>query len=165
MDDLGPIWDADNHYYEATDAFTRHLDPDDGPRCVQWAIIEGRQYHVLGGKVSRGVANATFDPVSKPGCLSEYFRGNQSKVNPLEVLKDYEPVRAEYRDPGARVQALDQQGLQGCFLFPTLGMIYEEALKTTRPRCVRCSEPSIGGFWTTGSSTTRAASIPPRTSP
>jgi predicted TIM-barrel fold metal-dependent hydrolase len=129
MDDLGPIWDADNHYYEATDAFTRYLDPEDGPRCVQWATIEGRQYHVLGGRVSRRVANATFDPVSKPGCLSEYFRGNQSKVNPLEVLKDYEPIRPEYRDPAARVQVLDQQGLEGCFLFPTLGMIYEEAIK------------------------------------
>jgi predicted TIM-barrel fold metal-dependent hydrolase len=129
MDDLGPIWDADNHYYEATDAFTRHLDPADGPRCVQWATIEGRQYHVLGGRVSRRVANATFDPVSKAGCLSEYFRGNYSKVDPLEVLKDYEPIRAEYRDPTARAQVLDQQGLEGCFLFPTLGMIYEEALK------------------------------------
>jgi predicted TIM-barrel fold metal-dependent hydrolase len=129
MDDSGPIWDADNHYYEATDAFTRHLAPEDGPRCVQWATIEGRQYHVVGGRVSRKVANATFDPVSKPGCLSEYFRGNPNKINPLEVLKDYEPIRAEYRDPSARLQVLDQQGLEGCFLFPTLGMLYEESLK------------------------------------
>ena len=30
-------FDADNHYYEALDAFTRHLDPKLGPRCVQWA--------------------------------------------------------------------------------------------------------------------------------
>jgi predicted TIM-barrel fold metal-dependent hydrolase len=128
--DLGhPIWDADNHYYEAKDAFTRHLDPADGPRCVQWATIDGRQYHVLGGKISRAVANATFDPVSKPGCLSEYFRGNPNKVNPLELLRDHEPIRAEYLDPAARVKALDEQGLEGCFLFPTLGMIYEEPLK------------------------------------
>jgi predicted TIM-barrel fold metal-dependent hydrolase len=129
MDDSGPIWDADNHYYEATDAFTRYLAPEDGPRCVQWATVEGRQYHVVGGRVSRKVANATFDPVSKPGCLSEYFRGNPNKINPLEVLKDYEPIRAEYRDPDARLQVLEQQGLEGCFLFPTLGMLYEESLK------------------------------------
>ena len=38
MDELGhPVFDADNHYYEALDAFTRHLDPALGPRCVQWA--------------------------------------------------------------------------------------------------------------------------------
>ena len=88
-----PVWDADNHYYEALDAFTRHLDPSLGPRTVQWATIDGRQYHVLGGKVSRAVTNATFDPISKPGCLSEYFRGNPNQVNPLELLRDHEPIR------------------------------------------------------------------------
>ena len=131
MDELGhPVWDADNHYYEALDAFTRHLAPGDGPRCVQWATIEGRQYHVVGGRVSRAVANATFDPISKPGCLADYFRGNAGKVNPLERLADHEPIRPEYRAPVARTQVLDEQGLAGCFLFPTLGMLYEEALRT-----------------------------------
>jgi predicted TIM-barrel fold metal-dependent hydrolase len=50
-------------------------------------------------------------------------------VNPLELLRDHEPIRPEYRDPAARVKVLDEQGLEGCFLFPTLGMIYEEPLK------------------------------------
>jgi predicted TIM-barrel fold metal-dependent hydrolase len=129
MDASGPVWDSDQHYYEATDAFTRHLAREDGARCVQWATIEGRQYHVVGGRVSRAVANATFDPVAKPGCLSDYFRGNPNRVNPLDALKDHEPVRPEYRDPAARLAALDAQALEGCFLFPTLGMIYEELLK------------------------------------
>ncbi|MBL7491776.1 amidohydrolase family protein [Frankia sp. AgB1.9] len=130
MEELGhPVWDADNHYYEAVDAFTRHLDPRDGPRCVQWATINGRQYHVLGGQVSRAVSNATFDPISRPGCLAAYFRGNPDKANPLDLIRDSEPVRAEYRDPAARLRVLDEQGLEGCFLFPTLGMIYEEPLR------------------------------------
>jgi predicted TIM-barrel fold metal-dependent hydrolase len=123
-----PIFDADNHYYEALDAFTRHLDPALGPRCVQWATIDGKQYHVLGGQVSRAVSNATFDPVSKPGCLYDYFRGNTEGVNPLARLRDHEPIRAEYRDRNARLAALDDQGLAGCWMFPTLGMIYEEPL-------------------------------------
>ncbi|MBW2403639.1 MAG: amidohydrolase, partial [Deltaproteobacteria bacterium] len=61
------VFDADNHYYEALDAFTRHLDPKLGPRTVQWAEIEGRRYHVVGGQVSRAVTNPTFDPIAKPG--------------------------------------------------------------------------------------------------
>jgi predicted TIM-barrel fold metal-dependent hydrolase len=130
MEQLGhPVFDADNHYYEAEDAFTRHLDPALGPRCVQWATIDGRQYHVIGGRISRAVTNATFDPISKPGCLYEYFRGNTEGVNPLERLRDHEPIRAEYRDRDARLQTLDDQGLAGCWLFPTLGMIYEELLR------------------------------------
>jgi predicted TIM-barrel fold metal-dependent hydrolase len=123
-----PVLDADNHYYEALDAFTRHLDPKLGPRCVQWAEIDGRRYHVLGGRVSHAVTNPTFDPVSKPGCLHEYFRGNPNGVNPLALLRDHEPIRAEYRDRDARIRTLDEQGLEGCWLFPTLGMIYEEPL-------------------------------------
>jgi len=129
-DALGhPVIDADNHYYEAEDAFTRHLDPALGPRCVQWATIDGKRYHVLGGRVSRAVSNATFDPVSKPGCLYDYFRGNAAGVNPLERLRDHEPIRPEYRDADARLHTLDDQGLAGCWLFPTLGMIYEEPLR------------------------------------
>jgi predicted TIM-barrel fold metal-dependent hydrolase len=124
-----PVWDADNHYYEALDAFTRHLPAGLGPRCVQWAEIDGRMYHVVGGKVSRAVSNATFDPVSKPGCLSEWFRGNAEGIDVLARLKDSEPIRPEYRDPVARTAVLDAQGLEGCFMYPTLGMLYEELLK------------------------------------
>ena len=101
MDDLGhPVFDADNHYYEATDALTRHLDPALGPRCVQWATIDGRQYHVLGGRVSRAVTNATFDPVSKPGCLYDYFRGNAEGADPLSPAPG--PRADPARVPGPR---------------------------------------------------------------
>ena len=123
-------FDADNHYYEALDAFTRHLDPALGGRCVQWCEIDGRKYHVLGGRVSHAVSNPTFDPVSKPGALHDYFRGNTKGTSPLAALADHEPIPAAYRDPAARVAALDAHGLEGCWLFPTLGMIYEEPLKT-----------------------------------
>ena len=124
-----PIFDADNHYYEALDAFTRHVQPALQPRCVQWSEIDGKKYHVVGGKVSRAVANATFNPVSKPGCLSEYFRGNPNNVDVLALLKDSEPIRPEYLEPVARAAVLDEQGLAGCFMYPTLGMLYEEILK------------------------------------
>ena len=35
-------FDADNHYYEATDAFTRHL-PKGREKLVTWATIGGKQ--------------------------------------------------------------------------------------------------------------------------
>ncbi|HEX9682911.1 MAG TPA: amidohydrolase family protein [Acidimicrobiales bacterium] len=123
-----PVVDADNHYYEALDAFTRHLDPALGPRCVQWAEIDGRCYHVVGGRISRSVTNATFDPIAKPGCLYEYFRGHRPGLNPLDMLADHEPIRPAYRHLGARLEVLDEQGLAGCWMFPTLGMLYEELL-------------------------------------
>jgi predicted TIM-barrel fold metal-dependent hydrolase len=124
-----PVFDADNHYYEALDAFTRHLDPALGPRCVQWCEIDGRRYHVVGGRVSRAVTNPTFDPVAKPGAMRDYFRGNPEGRNPLEFLREREAIRPSYRDRDARLAEMDEQGLEACWLFPTLGMLYEELLK------------------------------------
>jgi predicted TIM-barrel fold metal-dependent hydrolase len=133
---VGPVaafedrpFDADNHYYEALDAFTRHLDPRLGPRTVQWAEIGGRRYHVIAGRVSRAVVNPTFDPVAKPGAMHDYFRGNPEGRSPFEFLRDRERIRPEYRDRDARLRVLDEHGLAGVWLFPTLGVLYEELLK------------------------------------
>ncbi len=120
--------DADQHYYEATDAFTRHLDPDWADRCVRWCEIDGRRYHVVGGRVSRAVTNPTFDPIALPGSMYDYFRGNSDGRDPLSFLTEREPIRPAYRDRDARRASLDDQGVQACWLFPTLGMIYEELL-------------------------------------
>ena len=74
--DLGfGAFDADNHYYEAEDAFTRHIPRDMAKRCMQWAEIEGKKRLLVGGRVNRFIPNPTFDPVSKPGALDAYFRG------------------------------------------------------------------------------------------
>jgi predicted TIM-barrel fold metal-dependent hydrolase len=122
-------FDADNHYYEALDAFTRHLDPAWGPRTVQWAEIDGRRYHVVGGRVSRAVVNPTFDPVASPGVLKDYFRGNPNGDDPVELLRARERIRPEYRDRDARLAAMDAQGVGRVWMFPTLGMVYEEELR------------------------------------
>jgi predicted TIM-barrel fold metal-dependent hydrolase len=124
-----PVFDADNHYYEALDAFTRHLDPVHGPRVIQWVDVGGRKYHALGGHISRAVTNPTFNPVSPAGSLVEYFRGNPNGLSPLELLGTPEPIRPEYRDRDARLATMDAQGLAAIWLFPTLGMLYEESLK------------------------------------
>lgn len=129
-DDLGYVpFDCDNHYYEAEDAFTRHLDPKLGERVIQWCQIGKRRYHVIGGKVSHAVTNPTFDPIAPAGAMSEYFRGNPTGKLPMEYLANPEPIRPEYRDRDARLETMDEQGLQKIWLFPTLGMLYEEPLK------------------------------------
>ena len=124
-----PIFDADNHYYEALDAFTRHVDPALRSRTVQWAEIDGHRHHIVGGRLSHAVANPTFDPIAKPGALFDYFRGNPDGAKPGELLREREPIPAHYREPRARVEVMDAQGLDSIWLFPTLGVLYEELLK------------------------------------
>ena len=123
------LFDADNHYYEARDAFTRHLDPRMAERTVMEVTINGRVRHVIGGRLNHAVTNPTFNPVSKPGALYAYFRGNPEGKDLRQLLADAEPIRPEYRDPESRVSVMDAQQIEAAWLFPTLGVMYEEALK------------------------------------
>jgi predicted TIM-barrel fold metal-dependent hydrolase len=126
-------FDLDNHYYEATDAFIRHIDPKMAKRCMQWADIGGKQRLLVGGKVNRFIPNPTFDPCSKPGALIDYFRGKVSITDLGKAFGELDPISPAYRDPAARVKVMDEQGLDGAFLFPTLGVGMEGSLSHDRP--------------------------------
>jgi hypothetical protein len=66
--DNRPI-DADNHYYETLDAFTRHLDKKYRDRGVK-PVLSGKRYELLmAGAVNRFIPNPTFDPIIVPGCM------------------------------------------------------------------------------------------------
>jgi predicted TIM-barrel fold metal-dependent hydrolase len=126
-----PFFDCDNHFYEAIDAFTRHIDPAYRKRAMQWATIDGKTRLLVGEKVNRFIPNPTFDPISKPGALDEYFRGrNPRGVDTPELFGELDRMadRPEYRDRDARIELMDKQGMQGAILLPTLGVGMEQAL-------------------------------------
>jgi hypothetical protein len=58
-------FDADNHYYEAEDAFTRYQSRDMANRCMQWVDLNGRRRLLVAGTVNRFIANPTFDPPAR----------------------------------------------------------------------------------------------------
>jgi predicted TIM-barrel fold metal-dependent hydrolase len=121
-------FDADNHYYEPLDAFTRRLDAAWRGRTVDVAEIRGRIRHVVGGKVSQAVTNPTFDPIVKPGCLYGWFRSNPDGRPREEYLREREPIPAHYRERDARIKVMDEQGLSAVWMFPTLGVLYEHEM-------------------------------------
>jgi predicted TIM-barrel fold metal-dependent hydrolase len=134
MVDLGfRPFDADNHYYEATDAFTRHIEPSMRSRCMQWAEIGGRQRLLVGGKVNRFIPNPTFDPVAKPGALDLYFRGKVAGADLRSMFGELDPISPAYRDRDARLAVMDAQGLDGALFFPTLAVGMEESLRHDVP--------------------------------
>ncbi len=125
-----PLFDCDNHYYEALDAFTRHMDPRLAKRAVTWAEIDGRTRLLVAEKVNRFIPNPTFDPVSKPGALEDFFRGrNPGNLDIRTAFGALEPIRPEYRDRQARLRLMDEQGIEAVLLFPTLGVGIEHALR------------------------------------
>ena len=107
MHDLGfRPFDADNHYYEAEDAFIRHIDPKMRKRCMQWAEVDGKKRLLVAGKINKFIPNPTFDPIAKPGSLEDYFRGkNDGGLDMKTMFGDLEPIDSHpaYRDRAARV--------------------------------------------------------------
>ena len=121
--------DADNHYYEPLDAFTRHQPASMRRRGVQ-VIREGkRAYVVVADKVSRFIPNPTFDPVIVPGTIELLFRGEiPAGVDPKSLYR-IEPIHPEYRERAKRLEVMDEQGLAAMLLFPTLGVGVEQCLR------------------------------------
>ena len=122
------LFDADHHYYEPEDAFTRHLPAGFAKRTMQWATIDGRERLLVAGRINRFIPNPHFDPVARPGSLDAYFRGKQAGDDIREAFGALEPIHPGYRDRNARLAMLDAQGIEACFMFPTLGVGMEEAL-------------------------------------
>ncbi|NUU23084.1 MAG: amidohydrolase family protein [Streptomycetaceae bacterium] len=120
-------FDADNHYYEAVDAFTRHIEPEFRKRCMQWAQVDGKTRLLVAGKVNKFIPDPTFTNLARPGVLEDWFRGT-AKGSLIELFGELEPCRAEYRDRDARLTAMDELGLDGALFFPTLGVGMEQAL-------------------------------------
>ncbi|HET6963993.1 MAG TPA: amidohydrolase family protein [Acidimicrobiales bacterium] len=125
------IFDCDNHFYEAKDAFTRHIEPEYRKRAMQWAVVEGKERLLVGGRINRFIPNPTWDPISKPGALDEYFRGRNPRGEDTSVLfgdLDRLADHPEYQDRDARLRLMDAQGMEGAIFLPTLGVGMEQAL-------------------------------------
>jgi predicted TIM-barrel fold metal-dependent hydrolase len=122
-------FDCDNHFYEAEDAFTRHIPKGLEKRTMQWAQVDGKKRLLVAGKINRFIPNPTFDPIAKPGAMDEYFRGrNPKQGSMLELFGELEPIRPEYRDREARLTLMDEQGMEAAIFLPTLGVGMEMAL-------------------------------------
>ncbi len=121
------LFDADNHYYEAEDAFTRYGD-ERVKRFVRW-VSEGKKRHLMfGGQLSTGVPNPTFNPIARPGAFHERLKELQEgrgerNMSAFDTRRygELEQLPEEYRHRDARLAKMDEQGVEKNFLFPTLG--------------------------------------------
>jgi predicted TIM-barrel fold metal-dependent hydrolase len=119
--------DADNHYYEAEDAFLRY-GGESVKRFIRW-VQEGKKRHlVFGSRVSPVPPNPTFNPIAKPGAFHARLKELEAGKRKDDVTQfdsarygELEPIPSAYRNRDDRLAALDDQGVEKCFLFPTLG--------------------------------------------
>src|SRR5439155_747698 len=108
-----------------------------GNRGIRWADVDGKRRLLVGGTINSYVANPTFDPVAKPGSLYEWYRGNPRRHQIVEAFGELEPLRPEYQDREQRLKIMNEQGLVGVLLFPTIGVGIEDALKHDPEACIK----------------------------
>jgi predicted TIM-barrel fold metal-dependent hydrolase len=124
-----PVFDADNHFYETKDALTRYL-PSRYKGAVDYVEVRGRTKIMIRGTVSDYIPNPTFDVVARPGAQEEYFRiGNPEGKSYRELVG--EPMRSipAFRQPGPRLELMDELGVDRSLMFPTLASLVEERMR------------------------------------
>ena len=84
----GPLFDCDNHYYEAEDAFhavTSRASMQ--KRCVQWVEMDGKRYHLVAGKLNHVGRQPDVQPdLEARRVLREYYRGNPEGKTFIELI-------------------------------------------------------------------------------
>jgi hypothetical protein len=125
----GRAFDADGHYYEPHDAFTRHLEAryrDRSLHVVPGADGLGRLYF---GPNKMGMMKVTqTDYTGTPGSRREFFQGmvDDEGWRQVDVINahDHPPMMERQ----ARLDLMDQQGLEATLLFPSVAVAVEHEM-------------------------------------
>src|SRR3569623_1686474 len=122
------IFDADNHLYETKEALTKFL-PAAYKGVIDYVDVHGRTKIVVRGQISNYIPNPTFDVVARPGAQEEYYRkGNPEGKSRREIFG--EPMKAipAFREPAARIEKMNELGVDKTLMFPTLASLVAEPL-------------------------------------
>lgn len=121
------FFDADNHYYETRDAFTRHIEPRLREKAVQVRRGEaGREEIWVGSRPFTFLNEYTYDRVPRPGALRLLLKKHEIPDYENQVMQDVPP---EYQTRSARLARMDAQNVESMWLFPTLAVCVEHFLK------------------------------------
>ncbi len=123
-----PVFDADNHMYEKTDAFTKFLPPEYSG-LIKYVEVNGRTKIAVRNVISDYIPNPTFNVVGRPGASEELFKyGNPEGKSRRELMG--EPIRSPeaFFSPEPRLALMDELGIDRALMWPTLASLLEERL-------------------------------------
>ena len=126
------IFDADTHYYEPDDCFTRHIESRFKQRTV-WIDRSGSG----AGRMYVGTERCHFfsvgagDSIGPPGIMKAFLRGQSEEggspsLSPINAL-----AVPEFVDRAARLATMDAQDVEACLILPTTGVGVETQLRET----------------------------------
>lgn len=121
--------DADNHYYEAPDCFSRHLES----RYADGAITANQRpdgtWSVAVGDQPYTFMDVKFDKTNPPGSMIELLRAK--KADSSIVWGDSytaENMVAAFKNRDARLALMDAQGIERTIMLPTFGVTVESMM-------------------------------------
>jgi predicted TIM-barrel fold metal-dependent hydrolase len=130
-----PVFDADNHLYETSDALTKYL-PENRRGAIDFVEVHGRTKIMVQGQVSNYIPNPTFDRVGRPGAQEEYFKlGNPEGKSYREIIGRGIDCPPAFREAGPRLELMDEQGVDYAMMYPTLASLVEERMKDDPDLC------------------------------
>jgi predicted TIM-barrel fold metal-dependent hydrolase len=130
------VFDADNHMYETTDAFTKYL-PGEYRGLVKYVQVEGRTKIALRNHISEYIPNPTFSKVAPPGAQELEFqlknpharrRAPKAGDKPIATPPRYIESPPAFFNPEDRLRLMDELGLDRAMMWPTLASLLEERL-------------------------------------
>jgi hypothetical protein len=128
------VFDADNHMYEATDAFTKYL-PDQYSGLIKYVEVNGRTKIAIKNKISDYIPNPTFNKVAPPGAQELEFKlknpdSMTAADRELQLAPPPKYIEAPdaFFEPEARIMMMDDQGIDRAMMWPTLASLLEERL-------------------------------------
>jgi predicted TIM-barrel fold metal-dependent hydrolase len=124
-----PVFDADNHMYETTEAFTKFL-PKEYEGLIKYVQVNGRDKIAVRGVISEYIPNPTFTVVARPGAYEEYFKhGNPEGKSIREQIG--KPIRSPeaFFSPEPRLALMDELGIDRALMWPTLASLLEDRLR------------------------------------
>ncbi|HEY7107242.1 MAG TPA: amidohydrolase family protein [Acidimicrobiia bacterium] len=125
-DRISRIFDADNHYWEASDAFTRHRDPAFAARGLEVKEVDGALRYVVEGEVFRGLPGpGDVHPRPRPGSFMDYFSGKLSRQEFVKSFNIPPSEHPEWYERDARLRVMDDQGVEAVWMFPSQGVVLE----------------------------------------
>ena len=132
------ISDADQHFYEGPDTIVDNIDPA-YRHAFRWIEVNGKTQLLLNDRLYKLIPNPTYDPVSAPGSMEQYFRGNNPLGKSLgQIAGAPIPLDPAMRYLEPRLRVLDAQGVDLCIMLPTQVLGLERMLADDPGAMVAC---------------------------
>lgn len=120
--------DADNHYYEPDDCFSRYLDRRFTGRTVRIDRTHGGPARVfLGDEPLRFLPELPTDAAGTPGAIYEVLKGRMPMSELARRHDAHQDPATMNRD--ARLALMDEQHLEAAVLLPSLAVAVENQLR------------------------------------